>query len=377
MAALATTRRPTKPTLAVRRCTRAALAGLLLAAACQSPGTELSGLAQLPPLDYAVLVTGGAFLKRAPGGAGTFVPPAAPGDAALAVVDDEPLHIDAVLDVLQRGAVFRRVAADPDLEHRRAVIDQLGDRNADRDLLGFLESARDRGFDLLLVLEQVQDGPIDAHGINGRWPVTLATWLLLGVGMFIPDHTFESSATLRVTVRDLQTGRKVHDWLIPAGPVDLSLVERGSTWGLLLSIIVPPFWVQDDVDNVARGVLEVTERRLLLSLAREVKSEPTRQRLREQAVAAIGLAAPRHLTIEAKESVTAVRLRPAAGPVDDDVARRFEAAVLATLRRDGGRFRYEADVPAEVAGGALQVLVATITGSVSSATFELQPQSPP
>lgn len=335
-----------------------ALATVLLAG-CQSPTAELSGLAQQPPLDYAVLVSGGAFLR--PAATGTFATPAA--SAA------EPLQLTGVLEALRSGAVFQRVEVDDDAVHRRELLRQLRDDPADPELLQFLESARDRGFDLLLVVEHLQDGPIDAHGINGRWPVTLATWLLLGVGAFIPDHTFESGATLRATVRDLQTGRIVADLLTPAGPIDLSLVERSNALGIALSLVVPPFWVHDDDDNVGYGVRQVTERRLQLSLARELKSEQTRQRLREKAVAALALTDDRRLEVDAVESVSAVRLRPVGGDLDDAVVQRFEQALLATRRIDGARFHYAASLPAELGPGTVQVLVATITGSVHSATF--------
>ena len=331
---------------------------LLLAAACQSSGAELRGLATLPRLDYAVLVTGGAFLAGDNGDAGTFSGPAG----------SEPLTVREIAEALRTGAVFQRLGVDPDDLHRRSVLKQLRAETTDPELLQFLQRARDDGFDLLLVVEQLQNGPIDGQGINGRWPVTLATWLLLAVGMFIPDHTFESRATLRVTVRELQTGGVVHDPRFVAGPVDLSLVERGSFLGVLLSIIVPPFWVGSDQASVTEGVRDFTVRRLLLSLARDLKSEPTRQKLRENLGAAIALGGTRRLRIDAAESVVAVRLRPTAGPLSPALAQRFEQQLLASLRADGGRFVYEAELPAELAPGAVQVLVGTITGGVASAT---------
>jgi hypothetical protein len=335
---------------------------LLLAAACQSPAAELSGLSERPPLDYAVLVTGGAFLQpSALGGPGTFAG-AQPGV-------QEPVRIQSVVDVLRAGAVFQRVAVDADDGHRKTVLDKLGGKGVDQDLLAFLQQTRDDGYDLLLVVEQLQDGPLDAHGINSRWPVTLATWLLLGVGMFIPDHTFESGATLRVTMRDLQTGSVVFDTLSPAGPVDMSLVERSDTWGLILSIIVPPFWVHTDGDTVRQGMRDITERRLLLSLARELKSEPTRLRLRERSVATMSLAGGRRLQVDAAESLSAVRLRPLERELDTAIGQQFEQELLASLLHQGNRFVYEAELPDDVPAGALQVLVATIQANVSSATL--------
>ncbi|MEQ1633161.1 MAG: hypothetical protein ABL997_12360 [Planctomycetota bacterium] len=339
---------------------------LCLVAACQSPTAELSGLAQRAPLDYSVLVTGGAFLQRAPFGAGGTFATGAEEDGGTT----EPVRVADVLAVLRQGAVFHRVEVDDDA-HRETVRRQLLSRGADPGLLDFLQSARDSGFDLLLVVEELQDNPIDAQGINGRWPVTLVTWLLLGVGMFIPDHTFESGVTLRVTVRDLQTGAVMTDSISSAGPIDLSLVERSDTLGVVTSILVPPFWVGSDDDRVARAVRDVTQRRLLLSLARELKSEPTRQRLRERAVAAITLQRDRVLTVDADESLTAVRLRPLSGQgaVDPAVAARFEQRLLATMQRAGERYVYEAPLPDGFDRGSVQVLVSTIAGSVASGTF--------
>lgn len=343
-------RRRARPWLAW--CAAAPLLG-----ACQSSGAELSGLALEPPLDYAVLVTGGAFLA------------ATPGDGIFGRGHDgEPLEIDELAQVLRDGAVFRRLAVDPDAAHRRAVVDQLR-AGADAGLAVFLQRARDDGFDLLLVVEQLQNGSIDRQGINSRWPLTLATWLLLGVGMFIPDHTFDSNTRLRSSVRDLQTGRVVYDSLVDAGPVDLSLVERSDFFGILISILVPPFWVHDDDENVLAGVREVAGRRLLLQLARDLKSELVRQRLRESGEAAFAIEDGRVLVVEARHGLSAVRLRPAAGPLPDEVVLAFERRLLASLQRSGGRLVYREALPAELPAGPVQVLIGTITGEVASATL--------
>jgi hypothetical protein len=335
----------------------------LLCAGCQSPRAELSGIAAQPPLDYAVLVTGGAFLTGGEGVGDTF-------DAAAR--DGEVVPIDEVLDVLQAGLVFQHAKVDPDAVHRRAVLQQLRSPTAEPVLLDYLQQARDQGYDFLVVVEQLQNGGIEKQGINGRWPVTLATWLLLGVGMFIPDHTFESRATLRVTVRDLQTGRIVHDPGLFSGPMDLSLVERSDFLGVLLSILVPPFWVGDDDQRVRAAIGETTLRRLLVQLARDLKSEPVRQRLRNQTSAAFALVGGRRLRVDAAESLSQLRLRPSAGALSSQVAQQFEQELLGSLRREGARFLYEAELPASLASGTVQVLAATITGGVASATLQLE-----
>ncbi len=333
-----------------------------LLAACQSTSDELSGIAEVPPLDYAVLVTGGARLGGGRSHGGTFA------GAGLA----EPIAMAAIVDVLQRGRVFQRVAIDDDAAARSERRDQLLTGATTAEARQFLERARAQGYDLLLVVEELADGPIEEQGINGRWPVTLATWFLLGIGMFIPDHTFESRATLRITVRDLQTGQVLHDPLLPGGPIDLSLVERGSFLGILTSIIVPPFWVGDDPESVATEVRSVVQRRLLLSLARDLKSDSVRQRLLERSIASLTLAdLPEGLgiAVDARESLSVARLRPVGTAVDDAVLAAFERALLESMRREGDRFRYAAPLPAELRGAALQVLVGTIRGNVASATF--------
>lgn len=345
---------------------------------CQSPSGELRGLADQPPLDCAVLVTGGAFLERLPARAGTFAAAETPGEGGTdggAAAADEPIPIEAVLDVLQRGRVFQRVAVDPDAGHRRRVRGELLPGAGNDELLQFLRQARDDGFDLLLVVEQLQDGPIDNQGTNSRWPLTFATWILLGVGLLIPDRTFESRATLKITVRDLQTGLVLDDQLKVAGPIDLALTERTDAWGLLMSILVPPFWVGDAPEVVSDSVRDVTQRRLLLSLARDLKSEPTRQRLRERAAASLTLldspAGPK-VTVQSFEGLSVVRLR-CEGAVDPAEVAAFERALLESVQRDGRRYRYEAAVPPGVGAARFQVLVGTIRGGVASATFSVAP----
>ncbi|MBL8726852.1 MAG: hypothetical protein JNM25_00385 [Planctomycetes bacterium] len=345
-----------------------AVLGLLWLVACQSTAGEVGGLADLPPLDRAVLVTGGAFLVSN-GEAGTFAPAARPGDPALLLA--EPIAIDVLVDELRQSRVFQRVALDGDAGHRRLVRDRLRAGAGDPEVQQFLQRAREQGFDLLLVVEELQDGPIDAQGTNGRWPVTFLTWILLGFGALIPDHTFESRATLRVTLRELQTGRVLHDPLLVGGPIELALFERSDLVGLLLSMVVPPFWVGDDAGAVGEAVRDTTRRRLLLSLARDLKSESVRQRLRERSAARLSLVegdAGLRVTADSAESLSVVRLRSERA-LSPEVAAGFERALLASRRLEGDRFYYEAPLPNVLRGDRVQVLVGTIRGTVSSATF--------
>ncbi|MCB9887513.1 MAG: hypothetical protein H6838_18630 [Planctomycetes bacterium] len=353
-----------------------------LFSACQSVADEVRGLADTPPLDYAVLVTGGAFRTDAIGGAGTFAPTGdaeadpASAPAAAPGADAEVIAMTSIVDLLRRGAVFQRVEADVDLQRRRQHRDQLRAGATAAECQAFLQAARDDGYDLLLVVEELADGPIEAQGINGRWPVTFATWILLGLGMFIPDHTFESRATLRVTVRELQTGRVLHDPLLLGGPIDLSLVERSDFLGIVMSILVPPFWVGDDQEAVVAAVRDVVQRRLLVSLARDLKSESVRQRLRERSIASldrVDLPQGPGVAVVSRENLSVARLRPIDVALDPLVAARFEQALLASVRRDGELFRYQTPLPRELNGSGVQVLVGTIRGSVASATFARRP----
>ncbi len=347
------------------------LAGLLvavLAAACASSGGELQGLAGQPPLDCAVLVTGGAYLTPTRAGNGTFADPGAENGAAS---DGEAIPIATVIEVLERTGAFQRIALDPDPADRRRRRDALIARAPGEGLLAFLQQARADGFDLLLVIEELQDGPIEQQGTNSRWPVTFATWILLGVGMLIPDRTFESRAALRVTLRDLQTGRVLEDPLLTAGPIDLALTERGDFLGIVTSIIVPPFWVGDDDESVRAAVRETTQRRLLLSLAQNLKSESVRQHLRERSPASLALVdtpSGRKLMVDSFEGLSGVRLRtdPA---LDDASAMKFEQELLGSVTIEGVRYHYEAPLPPAVDGKRLQVLVGTLRGGVASATF--------
>jgi hypothetical protein len=353
------------------------LLAAIAASGCVSTGDELAGLGEQPPLDAAVLVTGGAFLAAGAGRDGTFAEPepdaggdpAGEGDAATE--PREVIPIAAVVDVLQRSQVFQRVGVDPDPRHRARASQLMLARGSDEAFTAFLARARADGFDYLLVVEELRDGPIEMQGTNSRWPVTFATWILLGVGMLIPDRTFESRARLRVTLRELQTGRELHDPLLVAGPLELALVERSDFLGVVTSIVVPPFWVGDDPETVRSAVRDVTQRRLLVQLARELKSETVRQRMRDRMPAELALTetdAGCIVTVRSDEALGVARLR--GGPsLGDAAADAFARALLASVQLDGGRYRYAATLPPAVDGTQVQVLVGTLRGAVASATF--------
>ena len=345
------------------RAAACALAACALATGCATTTDELLGLAGRPPLDRAVLVSGGAFYASGGSALGTFG-----GGVGGAQEGVEALAFGEIVAALDRGGVFQRLVADTDDERRSSLRAAL-DAGDDAAVGEFLRQAREDGFDLLLLVEELQDGPIERQGTNGRWPVTFATWILLGVGAFIPDRTFESTAALRLSFRELQAGREVDSVLLVPGPIDLSLTERTDLLGMLASVVVPPFWVRDDDAAVGRSVRDSTQRRLLLSLVRELKSEVRRRRLSEREVATVTFgpaAGDRRVVVESTETVSVARL------VHDglaaQVADAFVERLLASRTLQGGRLRYEASLPDEVVG-RFQVRVGTLGGEVASSTF--------
>jgi hypothetical protein len=343
---------------------------LLVLASCA--GTDdLRGIAAKPPLDRSVLVTGGAFFSPLAGSEGTFALPDLDSPERLPDANREAIPFSAILDVLNRGRVFQHVVGDTDATRRRQLRQQLRLRSNEGGLSGFLQQAREDGFDLLVLVEELRDGPIESQGTNNRWPVTFATWFLLGVGALIPDRTFESRATLRVSLRELQSGREIANLEVESGPIELALTERTGFLGLAASIIVPPFWVYDDREAVAESVRATTERRLLLSLASKLKSEVFRRRIDNLAAADIQLqSSPEgvRVVVQSSESLSVVRLK-GPGYTDEVVSDRFASEFMNSRDLQGTRFRYEALLPKPTAGGSFQIMVGTLRGGVASATF--------
>lgn len=342
----------------------------LLVAACA--GTDdLRGIALKPPLDRAVLISGGAFFRSPVDLEGTFVAGKGGAPAQQPVAAAEAIPFAQIVDVLTRARVFQRIGVDSDPGHRLGLRGQLAQREAKPELAGFLQQARADGYDLLVLIEELHDGPIETLGTNNRWPVTFTTWVLLGVGALIPDRTFESRATLRVSLRELQTGREMLSLSIGPGPVELALTERTDWLGLLLSVIVPPFWVGDEHDAVVASVRATTERRLLLRLARELKSEVSRRNVSEREAASIQLVnSPEGLrvVINSIESVSGARI-DGPGYGDEDVVLQFSRDLVGSRRIENNRFLYNALLPPATQPGTFQIKVATLRGGMSSSTF--------
>jgi hypothetical protein len=349
-----------------------ALASCLLAACSSAPTVDIAGLAALPPLPYSVLLTGGAFL----------VPPPGAGEGVLArtyaLTEPEAFALAQVGEVLLRARVFAATAVDPRPPPERRLLASLSGERTDPhtpDLQQFLDGARDAGHDLLLVVEQLRDGPIDVQGINGQWPVTVLTWFMVGLGMLIPDHTYESRASLRVSVRDVQSGGVLYEQVLSGGPIDLSLIDRSDALGLVESIVVPPFWVGDADEQVLGQVRAIATRRLLESLARQLKSVDASERITERQAAHISVSAAQDrlvVAVNAQQPLSFLRLRVDGAPLPLPAATGFERALLDSVQQDGTRWRYTAPLMLPAGAHMLQVLVQTVGGRVSSTTAVLR-----
>lgn len=349
------------------------IAGLAVVVGCRgSTLAELDTLAESPPLHYSVLLTGGAFVT----GPEPSTPLARTYPEAGGLQEAFPLV--QLRQVLERARVFERIVLDERDGAARRALASIGESASlgEAQHEGFLAAASDDGNDFLLVVERVDDGEVQRQGINGQWPITAAVWLLIGLGMVIPDHTYESRATLRVSVRELQTGIVVEQMVFDAGPVDLSLLERTDFWGLLTSIVVPPFWVGDDFDNVVATVRSTTTPRLLTKLVRELKSIAVRQRLAGSMIATIDVEpvdGGRLVRITSREGLSFVRMSIDGRALHGEAFAAFENALLSGLRRDGeDRYIYSTVYAGPLEGRLLRIVVQTVSGSVASSTIGIE-----
>lgn len=356
------------PESAIPRLACVTLAWLVCAGCAGFPANDVVGIADQAPLPYSVFVTGGSFLEVDSGAAEQVVPRTFVADSG-----DELIPLGQIGDALTAGRVFVRTVVDASRASaaRARVAGQRADLPLDADAVfpDLLQQAREAGHDFVVVVQRVADGPIEDYGINDRWPLTASLWVLVGLGIFIPDHTFESRATLQAGVYEVQTGRLVHRAVGAAGPVDLSLVDRGSALGFLQSIVVPPFWVRTDEERLVDRVGRSTVLRLVSGLARQLKSPACRQDLAEGVRARIELLPERRVRVRSMEPLGAAALRVDGVATDSRLG--FAAELLGSEVEDGeGGFVYSAAVDGVRDGRFLQVLVRTVSAEVASVTFD-------
>lgn len=345
------------------------LAATALLGACAGSGLpDPEYLAKDPPLPYSVLVTGGAFLDPEPADVAPLARTYRPDSPY-----DEAFSLGDVVHVLQEGRVFVRVEKD---ERAAAVRRRLAETAAQEPADTLTSRSRANGHDLVLVLEGIRDDKIEVRGVNGQWPITAAAWLLIGIGLVIPDHTYEPQASLRISLREPETGHPLFEWSLKSTPIDVSLVERTGWLGLLTSIVVPPFLVSSDDEAVAETVREVASQRLLVEMAGVLKEFATRERLRTAMPAEIEVTAAGDVVavrVRSADGLALVRLRTRGALIAEPLASEFEAELLQSAQESrAGPLVYTATLPRKAVGDTLQVLVQTITGRIASTTVPLQ-----
>jgi hypothetical protein len=341
----------------------------LAAAGCAGfPANDVVGIADQAPLPYSVFVTGGSFLEVDSGAVERAVPRTFVAESGV-----ELIPLDEIGGALETGRVFVRTVVDAGRTAAARAL--VAGQRADLPLDGaaafpeLLADARAAGHDFVVVVQRISDGPIEDYGVNDRWPLTASLWVLVGLGIFIPDHTFESRATLQAGVYEVQTGRLVHRAVGAAGPVDLSLVDRGSALGFLQSVVVPPFWVATDEARLVERVGRSTVQRLVSGLARQLKSPACRQDLAEDARARIEFLPSGEVRVRAVEPLGAAALRVDGVATDSRGGFALQLLGSETYEGDAG-FVYVAGVEGVRSGRFLQVLIRTVSGEVASMTFD-------
>lgn len=342
--------------------------------------SDLADLARETPLPYSVLVTGGAFVETPqPNGEQTGEQWTFHRVLSEGASDDRPAEAFALDDVartLREGRVFVRVELDDSPpEFRRTLANQTQPFGTEQpELLHFLADARDEGHDLLLVIEKVQDGPIQYRGVNGQWPITALTWLLVGLGVLIPDHSYESQASLHVALRDVVTGDTLDERILTGGPANLSLVQRTGFVGLLESIIVPPFWVGDTQADVQESIRGIASARLVVSLAHQLKSIDAQARLASQLPAKLTVTRENgvvRLTVTSRAALSEIALRVDGTPLPPEEIAAVRTALLQSGEVADDTWHYAVDLPPRARGERLQILVQTVAGRATSMTIEM------
>jgi hypothetical protein len=358
----------------------------LLVAACSTTSSE-EPVADRPTLPFRVLVCGGAFLERnAPAGAlpdsereilaATTFPAtteeAIPPEQILQSLRDGRVFVESLLAQEGAGAVARRDLLSAGVF--RATLDGAATFPA----IG--AEADRRGADVLLVIEGVRDGPLATTGTNGQWPIAVVAWITVGLGMFIPDHTFDSGAVLRASLREPTHGRLLESFTISAPALDLPLVSRSDVLGLISSIVVPPPLVGNDNDRVATRVQLQTIESLLQGLVRKLKSRETLANLLDKSQVRIRIrpagAGSVLLELQSEQDLAEVRLLHDGMPVAGTEWREFTARLLASGRAvpnaEPGPLRFAAQSPPLAdRPGELRILVRTVRGDFVSQTVRL------
>ncbi len=349
---------------------------MLLLGSCASGGVlSIEELAAEPPLPYRLGVDGGGFLLTSGGGQ------VEAGGRILASTlfngerGAEVLPFTKLLDSFGRGRLASSlvVLGSKDPKERAKVARTMGQSAS---LEALLARARREGCDLLLVIEGVEDAPVLNHGVNGQWPIASLGWLLIGLGMFVPDHDFEVAVRFKASLRDVYTGKVLQSIVVTPGPFSLSLFQRGSILGLITSIIVPPPLVGSDPEVVVRKLQKESRRRLVLRMLARLKDPQTDESLKRNVPIRLDLLQARRgevsVMIRGRQEVLALRFSLDGEPLPD--SRKKAAALLSTEKREGGQVSYArllTDLPRR---GLLRVHVRDLAGNQVSGSLDLGSQ---
>lgn len=360
-----------------------ALVAASSAASCTSSLTrDATRLAGLPPLPYRIAVVGGAFLPAAEREV-EGRPPREEGQGAQAIWTrtfvegvEEPIPFKSILDLLERGRAASRTLAFAQLDRAEREALARGDSAAVERARALAEAA---DADLLLVVEGVREGPVQYVGVTGQWPITTAAWLLAGIGLFVPDHRYLSRAKLRASIVDVHSGRRLLSaWSFSTTPIELSLYGRGDFLGIASSIIVPPTLVGSDVQTVVKAVREDTSGRLILALLARLKEEDTLEAMRSALPTRIELTrreAGVDVTLRSRQElqgfvVQAFDVTGQRRDVDADTRERFAKALLASVRNEGGEYRYAARYELRGGDACFRIIVEDVAGQRASASIK-------
>lgn len=356
----------------------------LLGQACENAvALSEATLAAAPPLPYRIALVGGAFLPPSVRDDVGFVPEPTPGGRQIysrtyPTGVAEPISFETIRDLLVRGRAATTLLPGAAGEEERERLAAAGAE----ELRAAREVAAGNGADLMLVIEGLEEGPVEMHGVTGQWPVTTVAWLLVGLGMFIPDHRFESKVRLIASLRDVHSDRVLVPIGVVPGTMDLALVSRARFLGILASLIVPPTLVANSVDKVVRVVRQDGDRRLLLRLLARLKDSETLEMIRARLPMRLTLRAVAKRTVEVElESVQevqnlAIEIVQAdgrLGPLAADPADAFRRSFVGSVRKSDNAWRYTSRLGGLDAGAEVRVLVQSVAGQRVSSTIRLEP----
>ena len=207
--------------------------------------------------------------------------------------------------------------------------------------------------------------------------MTSVLWLIVGLGMFVPDHTYESRASLHVAMYEVHTGRQVYRTRESGGPGELALVSRSSGWSLVTQIIIPPFLIGSDHQDVVEEVRAICASRLMYALSQRLKSVVCQQELSESAPATISaqrVGGRLTVSVRSTSGLSFLRIRVDGRALEGPEFQQFESDLLASETSADGFLSYEATYQAPLQVGLVQVLLLTVGGGAFSSTIDLDGQ---